>query len=1098
MIKKDLHLYTYKFTVVQPRSQEFRLGKETDNVWAKILDNPKDEEEVTKATSRVFVFHELLFPQPAIAAVDPRRQLSLQQQTQILTDVQQHHQQHQAESSLYTTQIEFGGESQATTTSTQKPFVYTQQTQFASRLHKSENLPSPQTYVRHSTRPGQRSSRFELNRSRSQPVTEATTTESTKQSPQEKLRSLRRRPAQDATTTTPDPYQTDSRPRARLLDQNKETDLPDQVYLQNERQKLLQQLKEYNQQQKLLSAQREKLLAEQAQKSEGLQESRAVPQIQSLSNDNPLKVQDSKSPTLNPLRKQQQQQQLQAQLQKQFQQQFIQRQELIRKLKQALSNAPPSASSGNNSSPVFLPNGQQLQVLPSPRDDPSLSFLTQDNSQPAQSIAARSTVVLPQTTTERPPEVLFQELTKGVLPPGAQFEVIRHKQDGGLESVGNLPANLPNKKVTFVFLEEQPDGTVKVQGVRGNNEGQGTPQEANPAVDVDSIIEKIQKGDLKLPPSAQLAGSPSVPTGIPVLETTPQESVLSPTFISRSSLEAFATTQRPNSLLTISSTVKPSQSRYSNFEHSFNSPDTEFIPSVTIPTQTDSTNTESPFILSDTQFGQKKFTPSPPDQSPAIYHNPYGADGKNSETLFVPASSSQSALSSRNHFIVPNQSTTSHKTSQKLSSSIHFEEPSIASLPVLQHATQETHTHFSPTPSSVSTVPSTPSVTPTPPSKSTTSSTRTKPQRGKFVPTVPTPQEDASGSEAVRPVYKRPESDEGTHGSPTVRSVPKSSEVRQNVVFPSAPEYRFSANSTKSTRGKSSSTSSSSNSKLTLSQVLKKEGLFAMAKFLRESGLDSILNDTGPYTVFAPTDKAFRALLIQLGGPDKAEEKFRENPRLLSGLLLHHVIPGAFKLDTLQDEMTGISLAGTQLRVNTYNTQDVEWNDVKVTTINGARIQRDQHDIAIPQGVAHAVDRVMFPLPVGDVMQTLQADRERRFAKFLRSVEASGLAETLSGTRTFTVFAPTDRAFTAMGTAEQLKVQAEREAARNFVQRHIVPGSLFSAGMRYYQVRPSLDPDHAITIVKNAGQLKANNAHVIAHNIPATNGVIHVTDTIIL
>ena len=47
-------------------------------------------------------------------------------------------------------------------------------------------------------------------------------------------------------------------------------------------------------------------------------------------------------------------------------------------------------------------------------------------------------------------------------------------------------------------------------------------------------------------------------------------------------------------------------------------------------------------------------------------------------------------------------------------------------------------------------------------------------------------------------------------------------------------------------------------------------------------------------------------------------------------LLLHHVIPGAFKLRSLQDEMTGVSLAGTQLRVNSYITQDVEWNDVKV------------------------------------------------------------------------------------------------------------------------------------------------------------------------
>lgn len=48
-------------------------------------------------------------------------------------------------------------------------------------------------------------------------------------------------------------------------------------------------------------------------------------------------------------------------------------------------------------------------------------------------------------------------------------------------------------------------------------------------------------------------------------------------------------------------------------------------------------------------------------------------------------------------------------------------------------------------------------------------------------------------------------------------------------------------------------------------------------------------------------------------------------------LLLHHVVPGAFTVESLQDEMTGVSLAGTQLRVNSYTTQDIEWNDVKVS-----------------------------------------------------------------------------------------------------------------------------------------------------------------------
>lgn len=79
-----------------------------------------------------------------------------------------------------------------------------------------------------------------------------------------------------------------------------------------------------------------------------------------------------------------------------------------------------------------------------------------------------------------------------------------------------------------------------------------------------------------------------------------------------------------------------------------------------------------------------------------------------------------------------------------------------------------------------------------------------------------------------------------------------------------------------------------------LTTILKNNGLYAMAKYLKQSGLDSILNETGPYTVFAPTDKAFKSLLVQLGGPDKADEKFKNNPRLLSGVSVKHNKPITF------------------------------------------------------------------------------------------------------------------------------------------------------------------------------------------------------------
>lgn len=57
----------------------------------------------------------------------------------------------------------------------------------------------------------------------------------------------------------------------------------------------------------------------------------------------------------------------------------------------------------------------------------------------------------------------------------------------------------------------------------------------------------------------------------------------------------------------------------------------------------------------------------------------------------------------------------------------------------------------------------------------------------------------------------------------------------------------------------------------------------------------------------------------------------------------------------------------------------------------------DKKDIAIPQGIAHAVDRVMFPLPVGDLLQTLQSDRDARFSHFLKVLQYSGLVSLFTG-----------------------------------------------------------------------------------------------------
>ncbi|XP_063617981.1 uncharacterized protein LOC134790912 [Cydia splendana] len=608
---------------------------------------------------------------------------------------------------------------------------------------------------------------------------------------------------------------------------------------------------------------------------------------------------------------------------------LLQKPDILKQLKVALAENPEDFNEKNFTSREISLNGQKFEVIRT--NNPNLipkGAITADGS---------NLHIMASPAPQKESRINFDDLTKGVLPPGADFELIRQSDNGKLEEVSKIPSTIQNKKkVTFVFLEEQDDGSYKVKGVKANG------QQTEEGPEVENILNKIKKGEIQLPGPTKISNAIfSSTTSNPVTDTTD--------YIAESS-------HHPSSYSSFVTTSNHGTSGHTNpIIH------TTPTPSYRSTTQT-TRNTHQP----------QTYTPT--------------TRSVTTTERYVAKSTSPSFVASRNNF--------SPSTRNSFPSS---------------------------TPSYVTSTPS---------------------YRGEDLVVI--------GSSSLPPSV-----DEGSS------------------------HLQFSRQANPG-----------------LVDILKENGLFATAKYLKQSGLDTILNETGPYTIFAPTDKAFRTLLVQLGGPDRAEEKFRDNPRLLSGLLLHHVIPGAFDIGSLQDEMTGVSLAGTQLRVNQYDMHDVEWNEVRVTTINGARVLDEKKDIHIPQGIAHAVDRVMFPLPVGDLVQTLQADRDRRFTTFLKAIHASGFADTLSESKTYTVFAPTDAAFARLSPTE-LARYSEKSAARALVARHVLPGTLYSAGMRYYQLRNSMEEATPLTLQKNAGRIKVNNAQVITHNIPATNGVIHAVDTIL-
>jgi len=124
------------------------------------------------------------------------------------------------------------------------------------------------------------------------------------------------------------------------------------------------------------------------------------------------------------------------------------------------------------------------------------------------------------------------------------------------------------------------------------------------------------------------------------------------------------------------------------------------------------------------------------------------------------------------------------------------------------------------------------------------------------------------------------------------------------------------------------------------------------------------------------------------------------------------------------------------------------------------------------------------------------AAEDGRFTTLVAAVSAAGLADTLSGDGPFTVFAPTDDAFAALpeGTVEGLL--NDIPTLTSILTYHVVPGAVMSGDLSDGMM-PETVNGQTVTIGVDDG-VTVNGATVIIADIEASNGVIHVIDSVIL
>jgi transforming growth factor-beta-induced protein len=255
------------------------------------------------------------------------------------------------------------------------------------------------------------------------------------------------------------------------------------------------------------------------------------------------------------------------------------------------------------------------------------------------------------------------------------------------------------------------------------------------------------------------------------------------------------------------------------------------------------------------------------------------------------------------------------------------------------------------------------------------------------------------------------------------------------------------------------------------------EDFSILVEALIKTDLASTMSEPGTFTVFAPDNNAFNALFSEMG-----VSGIQDIPaEALRPILLYHVLGETKTSDMIMDGYYS-SLSPAQGR-----TVSMFIGTGDGVTINGAATVT-MADIEATNGVIHAIDAVILPPTIVDI-----AIQNSDFETLVSAVVDADLAGTLSDPAgSFTVFAPTDDAFAALGG----NVPSDLTPILLY---HVLGSPVFSDEISSGTVS-SLnqdDPDIAVE-VSDMGVKLNGSANVIAVDIVGTNGVIHVIDQVLV
>ena len=241
------------------------------------------------------------------------------------------------------------------------------------------------------------------------------------------------------------------------------------------------------------------------------------------------------------------------------------------------------------------------------------------------------------------------------------------------------------------------------------------------------------------------------------------------------------------------------------------------------------------------------------------------------------------------------------------------------------------------------------------------------------------------------------------------------------------------------------------------------------------------------------------------------------NKTALTSVLTYHVVPGNYPASQVVSMSSLPTVQGQPLPVTVQPGGTVRVDGATVVTT----------DIKASNGVIHVIDTVMIPpaptptsTPTPNTTPTVTgtvtpgvtqtggatsnqtiveiAAANPNFSTLVTAVQAAGLVETLSGPGPFTVFAPTNAAFDKLPPGTLDALIANKTALTSVLTYHVVPGNYPASQVVSMSSLPTVQGQPLPVTVQPGGTVRVDGATVVTTDIKASNGVIHVIDTVMI